>query len=134
LCNFLRLMKKEKFHIEFVFDKASRNSLWDYISKPDGLGEWFADSVKVKDKIFAFQWKNYSNEAEVIGISPYNHIRFHWLEDENQPTFFEFRLQKIELTGGVMLEITDFAEKEEKDDAVALWESQVRTLKRALGI
>jgi len=130
----LYCMKKEKFHIEFVFDKASKSSLWDYISTPDGLSEWFADSVEVNGKVFAFQWKNYSNEAEIIGISPYNHIRFHWLEDENPATFFEFRMQKIELTGGMMLEITDFAEKEEKDDAIALWETQIKTLKRALGI
>jgi len=134
LCNYLHKMKKEKFHIEFIFDKASKNSLWDYISTPDGLSEWFADSVEVNGKVFAFQWKNYSNEAEIIGISPYNHIRFHWLEDENPATFFEFRMQKIELTGGMMLEITDFAEKEEKDDTIALWETQIKTLKRALGI
>jgi len=127
-------MKKEKFHIEFVFDKASKNSLWDYISTPDGLSEWFADSVEVKDKIFTFQWKNYSNKAEITGISPYNHICFHWIEDENEATFFEFRMQKIELTGEMMLEITDFAEKKEKEDAIALWETQIKTLKRALGI
>jgi uncharacterized protein YndB with AHSA1/START domain len=127
-------MREEKFHIEFVFDKASRNSLWDYISTATGLSEWFADSVVVDGKIFIFQWKNYANEAEVIGFSPYNYIRFHWLEDENPVTFFEFRLQKIELTGGFLLVITDFAEKHEHEDAVALWETQIKTLKRVLGI
>jgi len=127
-------MKKEKFHIEFVFDKASKNSLWDYFSTAAGLAEWFADFVVVDGKLYSFQWKNYLNEAEVIGIIPYNFIRFHWLEDENPDTFFEFRLQKIELTGGVTLEITDFAEEKEKADAVALWETQIKTLKRALGL
>jgi len=128
------LMKKERFHIEFVFDKASKNSLWDYISTASGLSEWFADSVVVDGKLFTFQWKNYSNEAEVIGIIPYNYIRFHWLEDENPATFFELRLQKIELTGGIALEITDFAEKNEREDAVALWETQIKTLRRTLGL
>ena len=128
------LMKKEKFHIEFVFDKASKNSLWDYFSTTAGLAEWFADSVVVDGKLFTFQWKNYFNEAEIIGIVPYNYIRFHWLDDDNPATFFEFRLQKIELTGGVTLEITDFAEKSEKESAVALWETQIKTLKRVLGL
>jgi uncharacterized protein YndB with AHSA1/START domain len=127
-------MKKEKFYIEFVFDKASKNTLWDYVSTAAGLSEWFADSVKVEGKIFTFQWKNYSNEAEVIGTTPYSHIRFHWLDDENPSAFFEFRLQKIELTGGITLEITDFAENHEKNDAVVLWEAQIKTLKRVLGL
>ena len=90
--------------------------------------------VVIDRKIFTFQWKNHINEAEVIGIIPNNFIRFHWLEDENQNTFFEFHLQKIELTGGVSLIITDFTEKNEKESAVALWETQVRTLKRVLGL
>ena len=128
------MMKKEKFHIEFIFDKASRNSLWEYFSTASGLAGWFADSVETDGKLFTFQWINYFNEAEVTGMLPYNFIRFHWLDDENPDTFFEFRLQKIELTGGVTLEITDFAEEREKENAVALWETQIKTLKRALGL
>jgi len=127
-------MKKEKFHIEFVFDKANRNSLWDYFSTAAGLAEWFADLVTFDGKTCTFQWKNYSNEAEIIGLVPNNYIRFHWLEDENQATYFEFRLQKIELTGGTTLEITDYAEKSEVKSAVALWETQIRSLKRILGL
>ena len=127
-------MRKEKFHIEFIFDKASKSNLWDYISTAAGLAEWFADTVVVNGKIFTFQWKDYYNEAEVIGIVPYSYIRFHWLEDENPATFFEFRLHRIELTGGVTLEIIDFAEKNEKESAVALWETQIKALKRIRGL
>jgi len=127
-------MLKEKFHIEFVFDKASKNSLWEYISTSAGLSEWFADSVDINGKLYTFQWKNHINEAEVIGIIPNNYIRLHWLEDENQGTFFEFHLHKIELTGAVSLVITDFADNHEKESAIALWETQIRTLKRVLGL
>ena len=127
-------MTKEKFHIEFVFEKASKNSIWEYISTSAGLAEWFADSVVVNGKLLAFKWKNHVNEAEVIGIIPNNYIRFHWLEDDNQATFFEFHLQKIELTGGISLMITDFAEKNDKESAIALWKTQIRTLKRVLGL
>jgi uncharacterized protein YndB with AHSA1/START domain len=127
-------MKKERYCIEFLFDKVSKNSLWDYIATASGLSEWFADSVVVDGKLYIFRWKNYSNEAEVTGLVPYSYIRFRWLEDENSATFFEFRLHKSELTGGIMLEIIDFAEESEREDAVALWESQIKTLKRALGL
>jgi len=127
-------MKKEKFHIEFIFDKASKNSLWNHLSTASGLSEWFANSVITDEKLYTFQWNNYSNKAEVVGITPYNYIRFHWLDDENPSTFFEFRIQKIELTGGITLEITDFAEKYEKEGAVVLWETQIKALKRVLGL
>ena len=127
-------MTKEKFHIEFVFDKASKSSLWEYLSTSAGLAEWFADSVTVDGKLFTFLWNNHIHEAEVIGTAPNNYIRFHWLEDESQDTYFEFHLQKIELTGGFSLTITDFAEKDEKESAVSLWETQIRTLKRVLGL
>jgi len=127
-------MKKEKFHIEFVFDKANKNILWDYFSTAAGLAEWFADEVVINGKVFTFRWKNYYNSAEVIGVVPFSYIRFHWLEDDGLSTYFEFRFHKIELTGGASLEIIDFAEKSEKESAIALWETQLKTLRRILGL
>jgi len=39
-----------------------------------------------------------------------------------------------ELTGDYVLEITDFAYPEEKEDQFELWNSQIDTLKRACGM
>jgi len=127
-------MTKEKFHIEYVFDKAGKSSLWDYISSVTGLEEWFADKVSVKGKIYTFTWKGNSADAEIVGINQNNYIRFHWLEDENPITYFEFRLHKNELTGGIVLEITDFVEEHEKSDAINLWETEIKSLRRILGL
>jgi len=125
---------KEKYHIEYIFDKAGKAGLWEFISSVTGLEEWFADKVSVKGKIYTFTWKGHSADAEIIGISPNNYVRFHWLEDENALTYFEFRLHKNELTGGVVLEITDFVEEYEKSDAINLWETEIKTLRRILGL
>ena len=38
-------MKKEKFHIEYIFDKVSRRSLWNHLTTPPGLSAWFADDA-----------------------------------------------------------------------------------------
>lgn len=38
-------MKKEKFHIEYIFDKVSRRSLWNHLTTALGLSAWFADEV-----------------------------------------------------------------------------------------
>jgi hypothetical protein len=127
-------MKKEKYHIEYVFDKAGKSSLWDYFSSVAGLEEWFADKVSVDGKIYTFTWKGHSADAEIIGINQNCYIRFHWLEDENPASYFEFRLHKNELTGGLVLEITDFAEEHEKEDAINLWETEIRSLRRTLGL
>ena len=127
-------MKKEKYHIEYVFDKAGKAGLWDYISSVSGLGEWFADKVSVAGKIYTFTWKGHSADAEIVGINPNSYIRFHWLDDENPLTYFEFRLHKNELTGGIVLEITDFVEEYEKTDAINLWETEIKSLRRILGL
>ena len=128
------LMKKEKYHIEYVFDKAGKSSLWSYVSTSIGLGEWFADKVSVEGKIYTFTWKGHSAKAEIVGISQGNYIRFHWLDDESPATYFEFRLHKNELTGGIVLEITDFVEEYEKTEAINLWETEIKSLRRILGL
>ena len=127
-------MKKEKYRIEYIFDKGSKNSLWNHITTPDGLAEWFADEVSLDGDQYIFTWNNSSETADQIGFSPLSYIRFRWQEEDDPKAFFEFRLSTIELTGAIMLEIIDFAEPDEKEHSISLWESQVKDLKRSLGL
>ena len=39
-----------------------------------------------------------------------------------------------ELTSDLSLEVTDFADAGEEEDAINLWDSQIETLKRACGL
>ena len=126
-------MQKEKFHIEYIFNRVSKNSLWNSLTTSEGLAEWFAENVNVKGKIFSFYWNGYPSNAELLGITPFVYVRFRWLE-EDPATYFEFRLHKAELIGGLTLEIIDFAEKEEKPHSITLWDTQVKALKRRLGL
>lgn len=41
------MAEKQKFHIEYLL-KASPEMLYQYVSTPSGLAEWFADSVQSK--------------------------------------------------------------------------------------
>ena len=127
-------MRKEKFVVDYVFDKASKNSLWNYLATPTGLSEWFADDVKVKDNSYTFVWNKSPVEAELLFMSPNNRVRFRWIEDENPESYFEFALHTDEITGAIVLEITDFVDSEEKEDAITLWNSEIKKLKRSLGI
>ncbi len=127
-------MKKEKFCIQYIFDSASRNSLWNHLTTSTGLSEWFADDVLIQGNVYTFTWSKIQMEAELLALSPNSHIRFRWSDEEDTAVFFEFRIHTIELTGGIMLEITDFSEDSEKEDSITLWDSQVKVLKRTLGL
>ncbi len=129
-------MPKEKFHIEFLMGNATQNSLWRMISQIDGLSEWFADEVIMDDTetIYKFIWGKTDSEARIISKKPQSSIRYCWLDEENEEFYFEFLLRKLDLSGDMTLEITDFAQPDEKGDAIALWEFQVDEMKRRLGI
>lgn len=128
-------MLKEKFHIEFVMGSATQASLWRMISQVDGLSEWFADEVAMNDEenIYTFFWGKSDNQAEVISSKPQQSIRYRWLDDDDN-VYFEFQLHKLELSTEIALQITDFAEPDEKGDAIALWENQIEEMKRKLGV
>jgi hypothetical protein len=128
-------MKKEKIHIEYPLNASSRSILWNAISTPVGLEDWFADKVQIKDKAFTFTWgKSEIRMADMIGIRINSFVRFHWLDDEDEKSYFELKMNYNELTGDYVLEVTDYVDPEEKDDQFELWNSEIDKLKRAYGM
>jgi hypothetical protein len=128
-------MGMEKFHIEFVFGEISINSLWNMISTVDGLSGWLADRVQIIDNSqYIFRWDKAESKASLVGMKVASYIRLKWDEDDTPDTYFELRIHQLELTKDITLEVTDFSDPEEKADSIFLWESQVETLKRKLGI
>ena len=129
-------MLKEKFHIEFVMSSATQASLWRMISQVDGLSEWFADEVTMdeEENVYTFFWGKSDNQAEILSLKPQQSIRFRWLDEEEENVYFEFQLHKLELSNEIALQITDFAEPDEKGDSITLWETQIDKMKRQLGV
>jgi hypothetical protein len=127
------MIKKEKYHIEYVFDKVSKRSLWNHLTTPPGLSSWFADSVNIVGDTYTFSWNKTKEKAQVLVMKPEVWVRYKW-ESEAENVYFEFRIHTIELTGAVALEITDFAEPSEMKDSISLWDTQVDELKRTLGV
>jgi uncharacterized protein YndB with AHSA1/START domain len=128
-------MLKEQYHIEFVFEKVGKAILWDAISTAAGLAGWFSDRATTSDgRLFRFAWSKAEAEAEVIAQNQGNYIRFRWIDDKEDDLFFEFRLIRNELTGVIILEITDFAEPHEKNSDIINWENQIKILRRTLGL
>ena len=125
---------KVKFEIEFPIH-ASPQLLYQYISTPSGLSEWFSDNVNSRGELFTFIWDDSEESAKLLSKKSGERIKFRWLADEDDElsTFFELRIQVGEITKDVSLMIVDFADEDEVEEAKMLWENQISSLKQVLG-
>ena len=125
---------KKSFSIEYDFH-ASKQMLFQYLSTPSGLGEWFADNVNSRGEIFSFIWDDSEENAKLIQKKNNERARFQWEEDEEEgnPYYFEFKIQVDDLTNDVSLIVTDFAEEDEMEEAKMLWDNLISSLKQILG-
>ncbi len=127
-------MKKEKITIEYTFNKGSLPVLWNLISSPLGLSEWFADNVDNTENQFTFFWDKNSQNANLIQSKLNSYVRFQWEEDEGTNAYFEMKIETQPLTNEIALLVEDFAFKNEKEDIKLLWDHQIETLRRKTGM
>lgn len=125
-------MFKEKIEIEFIIN-ISPAILFNRLSSPSGLAEWFADDVNLNGKVFTFIWDGASQSAEQILRKENKMVRYHWLDDDDEDSYFEFQISVDELTGDTALMVIDFAAPDEKEDSIELWTQQIDSLKHLLG-
>ena len=125
---------RSKFEMEYNLN-CSPKVLFSRLSTAEGLGEWVADQVNVDGDLFTFYWNTSESKARLSALKENKLVRFEWIGMENEESnYFEFRINLEELTNELALIITDFAEAEEKEDSIYLWDSQINDLKRILGI
>lgn len=125
---------KLKYELEYTLN-CSPKVLFSRLSTPDGLSEWFADKVNVNGDLFTFFWNKTEQKARLSALKENKLVRFEWLSNGGRGSnYFEFRINIEELTGDVALIITDFAEAEDKEDSIYLWDCQIQDLKRLLGL
>lgn|SRR5699024_3326127 len=125
-------MEKIKYRLEIPI-QSSPSLLFQYISTPSGLTEWFADNVNSRGELYTFMWADSEEEAKLLSSRPDERVKFKWLEDEEEPYYFELRIQVDEVTNDVSIIITDFAEKDEVEESKMLWENMIANLKQTLG-
>ena len=128
-------MDKQQFQLEYVIN-SSPKVLYNRLSTPSGLSEWFADDVNVENNFqtYIFIWEKSPSKAHVLAKKEFVYIRFRLEEDDDDDSvFFEFRIVVDELTKDLSLIITDFAEPDEIVDAKQLWNTQIEKLKHVLG-
>jgi uncharacterized protein YndB with AHSA1/START domain len=124
-------MSKQLFTLEYSI-RCSPSILYEFLSTPAGLQEWFADKVDERDQVFSFTWNGTTDKAQVLETEADKSIRFHWLHAPKNE-YFEFRIEKAEVSNQTILLIRDFAEKKEIADQKRLWDFQVNDLLHRLG-
>jgi len=122
---------KIKIELEFPLH-ASPNFIYQYLSTPDGLGEWFADNVNSRSEIFTFIWDGTEEQAERLKTKDDSTIRYRWVDNDDD-CYFEFRIQVDAITKDVSLIVTDFAEEDEVEESKMFWENQIAQLKHVIG-
>jgi uncharacterized protein YndB with AHSA1/START domain len=123
---------KVKYQLEFEF-RSSPKILFTSLSDSSGLAGWFADEVHTKDDLVTFVWEGGESYARLIALHEPQLVRFQWLEDAADGTYFQFEIKEDDITSDIALVITDFAYPGEKDTNIRLWESQVQKLRMLLG-
>ena len=128
------LSYKKSYSVEYDFH-SSPQLLFQYLSTPSGLSEWFADNVNSRGELFIFIWDDSEEQAKLIQKKNNDRVRFQWQNDEEDfdQYYFEFKIQVDEITKDVSLIITDFADQDEIEESKMLWDNLVSDLKQVLG-
>lgn len=124
--------EKVKFEMEFPI-QVSPSLLYQYISTPSGLSEWYAENVNSRGEFFTFIWNGSEERAKLLGKKSGERVKFKWLADEGTDYYFEMRIQLDEITKDVSLMITDYSPEDELDESKMLWDNMVSDLKHVLG-
>ncbi len=126
------MSKKQLFTLEFPV-RCSPNILFEFLSTASGLQEWFADKVDEWENVFSFSWNGgVPDKAELLDQEADKFIRFKWLHSEKNE-YFEFSIEKTEISNQTILIIKDFDEKNEIKGQSRLWEYQIKELFHRVG-
>lgn len=132
MINILSMASKNIFQIEYPI-RSSLRILFNQISTPSGLSEWFADNVNLNGKNYTFFWDGDEQEAELLSKKNNQSIKFRWT-DEPKETYFELKIVVDDITQDISLIVTDFAEDEEdEEEAKLLWNKQIEKLRQSIG-
>ncbi len=118
--------------------KASKKMLYPYLYTASGLAQWMADDVTInEDKVFNFIWDGEDHRARLISHRTNSYVKFEFLPesdgDEDDPAFFELKLDMNELTQSVFLKVTDYSDMDDLDELHDLWSGLVDNLKETVG-
>lgn len=125
---------KIQYELEFPIN-SSPALLYQYISTPSGLSEWFSDNVNSRGEHYTFIWDDSEEKARVTAKKTNERIKFKWLDENGGDTDYSLELKIVEdeITKDVSLVVSDFAAEDDLNEAALLWENQISDLKHVIG-
>ena len=121
----------EKYELQYIFVAAPK-LLFNYLSTAQGLSEWFAEKVDLKNDIFHFYWGDTEQKAVISSKKENEHIRFKWV-DEEFDNYFEFKIDNNSVYSEITLIIIDFAYEEDREESEMVWNSAIKKMLRIIG-
>lgn len=119
---------------------ASVKMLYPYIQTASGLGDWFADNVRISpEKIFTFEWDNEQHRAIMASHRANHFCKFEFLADGDGKTpskdasYFELRLELNEMTQSTFLRVSDYSDFDDLEELQDLWDGLVENLRKVVG-
>ena len=125
------MSEKKKFTIEYEI-KSSPRILYTFLIEPNGLAQWFADDVNIREQIYTFTWDGEQQKAKLVNARENKLVRFKWLDDEPH-CYFEMEIVQDELTNDVALAVTDFSTEDAMAERKLIWDNQIQYLISVLG-
>jgi uncharacterized protein YndB with AHSA1/START domain len=72
---------------------SSASILFEFLTSPSGLSEWFCDDVNIRNENCSFVWDGVEQKAKLVKFIEEKLVRFQW-EDKGDGSYFEFRIER----------------------------------------
>lgn len=132
-------MGRQKITIEYPLSARSPGIVWGLISTAAGLQKWIADYVSEDGSTMTFTWGEAWTQkdiktSQVIRKEKNHYIRLKWDYIEEDYAYWEMRIERSEVTGHLVLVITDFGPADDLDYLRDLWNGNLDRLHRVSGL
>jgi uncharacterized protein YndB with AHSA1/START domain len=124
-------MARQQFQLEYII-RSSPTILHNFLVSPNGLAQWFSDTCDVNEDEYSFGWEGFIEKATLLENHEGELVRYQWVESDPKE-YFEFKIQKSEVSNDTVLLVTDFAEDYDVEDQKLLWDNQIKMLIQQIG-
>ena len=125
------MVQRQQLQLEYLFNCTPR-LIFPYLSTPDGLEDWLAESVRIENRIYHFRWGSEERTADLTDLKMNVMVRFRWRE-ENKGEYLEMKITADDMTGELSLAITDYSDDDEADQYRMVWDNSIQALRGMLG-
>ena len=126
-------MERIQQELEFPL-KASPVIIYDYLSNTSNLTQWFCDDLKAKSKdTYIFMWEGEERVATIEKKVRGKLVRWSW-NDAPKGEFVQIEVIKDDMTGDVLVRVTDFCDADEAESNIELWEADIEHLGSVIGV